>query len=237
MRLRVLPLAVLSVILVGRAVPGRKSGAPAPPVDSMLGGRQRAPSAPNRVLTAAGLGPASVHRLPGDPAGRTALFGTGVRTSRGGTAERGGKLFLVFTVKERPLLKGWGAARLSRIAEGPSGTGSSWSTGSRSTGTRVERSRAAIDPLQKEGYYAAVVKGHRRSAQPGGAVRVVSRSPGAAASRSAKWRSRATGVLRQNGGEAHGDPPGALPSFPASATTTKRGRGRQSRPPAAVVRR
>src|SRR5215470_12644962 len=114
MQLRVLSLAVLSVIL-GRPVVARaqEPAALAPPVDSIVVvGAQRL--TPDQVVSTAGLSAHQVINYRDVQRAVTALFNTGQFDDV--TVEqqtRGGKLFLVLTLKERPLLVGWGVRGFS----------------------------------------------------------------------------------------------------------------------------
>jgi outer membrane protein insertion porin family len=174
MLLRVLPLAVLSVILGGPAVlRAQQPAPPAPPVDSIVvNGAQRL--TPQQVVSTAGLTPHQVINYRDVQRAVTALFRTGQFDDV--TVEqqsRGGKLFLVLTVKERPLLIGWSVRGFARIAEGTVRDRVKLVSGKPLDRDAQERSRAAIDSLyKKQGYYAAEVKTSVLE-QPGGGVRVV----------------------------------------------------------------
>ena len=173
MRLRVLPLAVLSVILGGPVVArAQEQAPPAPPVDSIIVvGSQRLSA--QQVLTAAGLAPHQSINYRDVQRAVTALFRTGQFDDVAVEQQsRGGKLFLVLTVKERPLLIGWGV-RFSRIAEGTVRDRVKLVNGKPLDRDALERSRAAIDSLyKKQGYYAAEVKANTVE-QPNGGVRVL----------------------------------------------------------------
>ena len=174
MRLRVLPLAVLSVILGGPVVARAQEPAPpAPPVDSIIVvGSQRLSA--QQVLTAAGLAPHQSINYRDVQRAVTALFRTGQFDDVAVEQQsRGGKLFLVLTVKERPLLIGWGVRGFSRIAEGTVRDRVKLVNGKPLDRDALERSRAAIDSLyKKQGYYAAEVKANTVE-QPNGGVRVL----------------------------------------------------------------
>ncbi len=174
MRLRVLPLAVLSVILGGPVVArAQEQAPPAPPVDSIVVvGNQRLSA--QQVVSTAGLVPHQVLNYRDVQRGVTALFRTGqfddVTVQQ---QTRGGKLYLVLTVKERPLLVGWGVRGFARIAEGTVRDRVKLVNGKPLDRDAMEKSRAAIDSLyKKQGYYAAQVK-TATVEQPNGGVRVV----------------------------------------------------------------
>jgi outer membrane protein insertion porin family len=173
MRLPVLSIAVLSVLLVRPAVARAQDETPAPPVDSIVViGSERL--TPQQVVSTAGLAPHQVINYRDVQRAITALFKTGqfddVAVEQ---KSEGGKLYLIFTVKERPLLEGWSVRGFERIPEGTVRDRVKLVNGKPLDRDAVERSRAAIDSLyKKQGYYAAVVK-DTTIAQPGGAARVV----------------------------------------------------------------
>ena len=174
MRLPVLPFAVLSVILGGPAVARAQGQAPpGQPVDSIVvTGNERLTA--QQVVSTAGLAPHQVINYRDVQRAITALFKTGqfddVNVEQRSEA---GKLYLIFTVKERPLLEGWGVRGFARIPEGTVRDRVKLVSGKPLDRDALERSRAAIDSLyKKQGYYAAVVKDTTLT-QPSGTVRVV----------------------------------------------------------------
>ena len=175
MQLRVFLFTVLSVIVGGSVVAQAQDQAPppAPPVDSIIvKGNERLTA--QQVLSSAALAPHQSINYRDIQRGVTALFRTGQFDDV--TVEqqtRGGKLFLVITVKERPLLLGWGVRGFDRIAEGTVRDRVKLVNGKPLDRDALERSRAAIDSLyKKQGYYAAQVKA-TTTEQPNGGVRVV----------------------------------------------------------------
>jgi len=174
MRLPVLPFAVLSVILGGPAVARAQGQAPpGQPVDSIVvTGNERLTA--QQVVSTAGLAPHQVINYRDVQRAITALFKTGqfddVNVEQKSEA---GKLYLIFTVKERPLLEGWSVRGFARIPEGTVRDRVKLVSGKPLDRDALERSRAAIDSLyKKQGYYAAVVKDTTLT-QPSGTVRVV----------------------------------------------------------------
>ena len=174
MRLRVSLLTVLSVILGGPVVArAQEQAPPAPPVDSIIvKGNERL--TPQQVLSSAALAPHQSLNYRDIQRGVTALFRSGQFDDV--TVEqqtRGGKLYLVITVKERPLLLGWGVRGFDRIPEGTIRDRVKLVNGKPLDRDALERSRASIDSLyKKQGYYAAEVK-TTTTEQPNGGVRVV----------------------------------------------------------------
>ncbi len=174
MRLPVLPFAVLSVILGGPVVARAQEPAPpAPPVDSIIvNGNERLTA--QQVLSSANLAPHQVINYRDVQRAVTALFKTGqfddVSVEQ---KSESGKLYLIFTVKERPLLEAWSVRGFERIPEGTVRDRVKLVNGKPLDRDAIERSRAAIDSLyKKQGYYAAVVKDTTLT-QPSGTVRVV----------------------------------------------------------------
>jgi outer membrane protein insertion porin family len=174
MRLPVLPFAVLLVLLGGPAVARAQDQAPpAPPVDSIVvKGNERLTA--QQVVSTAGLAPHQAINYRDVQRAITALFKTGqfddVNVEQKSEA---GKLYLIFTVKERPLLEGWSVRGFARVPEGTVRDRVKLVNGKPLDRDALERSRAAIDSLyKKQGYYAAVVKDTTLT-QPSGTVRVV----------------------------------------------------------------
>lgn len=173
MRLPVLLFAVLSVSLGGSAVARAQEPAPAPPVDSIVvQGNQRLTA--EQVVSTAGLAPHQVINYRDVQRAITALFKTGQFDDVSVEQKtEGGKVYLVFTVKERPMLLGWTVRGFERIPEGTVRDRVKLVNGKPLDRDALERSRAAIDSLyKKQGYYAAVVT-DTTLAEPTGAVRVV----------------------------------------------------------------
>ncbi|MGE5232305.1 MAG: outer membrane protein assembly factor, partial [Deltaproteobacteria bacterium] len=173
MRLSVLLVAVLSVSLGRSAVARAQQPAPAPPVDSIVvKGNQRLTA--EQVVSAAGLAPHQVINYRDVQRAVTALFKTGQFDDVSVEQKtEGGKVFLVFTVKERPMLLGWTVRGFERIPEGTVRDRVKLVNGKPLDRDALERSRAAIDSLyKKQGYYAAVVT-DSTLAEPSGGVRVV----------------------------------------------------------------
>src|SRR5262249_38671172 len=174
MRLQVSLLTVLSVTLGGPVVaPAPGQAPPAPPVDSIIvKGNERL--TPQQVLSSAALAPHQSLNYRDIQRGVTALFRSGQFDDV--TVEqhtRGGKLYLVITVKERRLLLGWGVRGFDRIPEGTVRDRVKLVNGKPLDRDALERSRASIDSLyKKQGYYAAEVKA-TTTEQPNGGVRVV----------------------------------------------------------------
>ena len=173
MRLSVLLFAVLSVSLGGSAVARAQEPAPAPPVDSIVvQGNQRLTA--EQVVSTAGLAPHQVINYRDVQRAITALFKTGQFDDVSVEQKtEGGKVYLVFTVKERPMLLGWTVRGFERIPEGTVRDRVKLVNGKPLDRDALERSRAAIDSLyKKQGYYAAVVT-DTTLAERDGAVRVV----------------------------------------------------------------
>ncbi|HEY6948144.1 MAG TPA: POTRA domain-containing protein, partial [Gemmatimonadales bacterium] len=173
MRLSVLLVAVLSVSLGGSAVARAQEPAPAAPVDSIVvQGNQRLTA--EQVVSTAGLAPHQVANYRDVQRAITALFKTGQFDDVSVEQKtEGGKVYLVFTVKERPMLLGWTVRGFERIPEGTVRDRVKLVNGKPLDRDALERSRAAIDSLyKKQGYYAAIVT-DTTLAEPDGAVRVV----------------------------------------------------------------
>ena len=173
MRPSVLLFAVLSVSLGGSAVARAQEPAPAPPVDSIVvQGNQRLTA--EQVVSTAGLAPHQVINYRDVQRAITALFKTGQFDDVSVEQKtEGGKVYLVFTVKERPMLLGWTVRGFERIPEGTVRDRVKLVNGKPLDRDALERSRAAIDSLyKKQGYYAAVVT-DTTLAERDGAVRVV----------------------------------------------------------------
>ena len=228
MRLPVLPFAVLSVILggpvVARAQEPAPPSAPAPPVDSIVvKGNERLTA--QQVVSAANLAPHQVLNYRDVQRAVTALFKTGqfddVSVEQ---KSEGGKLYLIFTVKERPLLEGWSVRGFERIPEGTVRDRVKLVNGKPLDRDALERSRAAIDSLyKKQGYYAAVVKDTTLT-QPSGTVRVVFDI--------SEGRRVAVSEVAIDGNHAfpdkavvkpHGDPAGRASSGSSGGSTTRSG--------------
>ncbi|HET8622197.1 MAG TPA: POTRA domain-containing protein, partial [Gemmatimonadales bacterium] len=170
---RCLLVAIVTLAIPGRTGAQQPTAPPTTVVDSLVvEGSQRVPA--NQILSNSGLVAGQQINYRDIQRGVTALFKTGQFDDV--TVEQrnvGGKLVLVLTVKERPLLEGWSVRGFDRLEEGTVRDRVKLATGRPLDRDAMERSRASIDSLyKKRGYYAATVKALTLE-QPNGAVRVV----------------------------------------------------------------
>jgi outer membrane protein insertion porin family len=99
----------------------------------------------------------------------TALFRTGQFDDVAAEQRNvGGRLLLVFRVKERPVLEKWAVRGVSRVSEGDVKGRVHLNEGRPLDRNAVEQARAGIDSLYKhQGYYASQVKVIQLEPQPG----------------------------------------------------------------------